>query len=53
MSKYFQALIEQLSQRSAEASLSILGINAENPKAKHTLAVMVIFNLRQLKCHYI
>ncbi len=27
MSKYFQALIEQLSQRSAEATLSILGIS--------------------------
>lgn len=27
MSKYFQAIIEQLSQRSAEATLSILGIS--------------------------
>lgn len=30
MSKYFQALIEQLSQRSAEATLSILGISDAN-----------------------
>ena len=36
MSKYFQAIIEQLSQRSAEATLSILGIS--NPYLREFLS---------------
>ena len=36
MSNYFQPIIEQLSQRSAEATLSILGIT--DPDLRHFLS---------------